>query len=61
MSSSTLRPISVAEQRAALREGGLDAALVRLPIDADGLHVIPLYDERARRRGRRGLPPHGRG
>ena len=41
-----LHPISVAEQGAALREGGLDAALVRLPIDADGLHIIPLYDER---------------
>ena len=42
----SLRSISVAEQGAALRDGGLDAALVRLPIDTDGLHVIPLYDER---------------
>jgi len=42
----SLHPISVAEQDAALRDGGLDAALVRLPIDAEGLHVIPLYDER---------------
>ena len=41
-----LHPISVAEQGAALRDEGLDAALVRLPIDADGLHIIPLYDER---------------
>ncbi|MDF2554516.1 MAG: transcriptional regulator, partial [Microbacterium sp.] len=29
----------------ALRDGEVDAALVRLPIDKDGLHVIPLYDE----------------
>ena len=42
----TLHPISVAEQGAALREGGLDAALVRLPIAEEGLHIIPLYDER---------------
>lgn len=38
-----LVPIAVAEQRAALDE--VDAALVRLPIDDDGLHVIALYDE----------------
>ena len=40
-----LRPIAVADQRSALFEDDLDAALVRLPIDQDGLHVIPLYDE----------------
>ena len=40
-----LRTITVAEQRSALFGGELDAALVRLPIDQDGLHVIPLYDE----------------
>ncbi|SFR93869.1 LysR substrate binding domain-containing protein [Microbacterium sp. cf046] len=40
-----LRPIAVATQRDTLREGVLDAALVRLPIDGDGLHIIPLYDE----------------
>lgn len=38
-----LVPIDVATQRAAL--DGVDAALVRLPIDADDLHVIALYDE----------------
>ncbi len=38
-----LVPIAVARQREAL--GDLDAALVRLPIDRDGLHVIPLYEE----------------
>jgi DNA-binding transcriptional LysR family regulator len=40
-----LRRIAVADQRRELLEGGLDAALVRLPIDKDGLHVIDLYDE----------------
>jgi len=40
-----LRPIAVADQRAALLGGELDAALVRLPIDQAGLHVIALYDE----------------
>jgi DNA-binding transcriptional LysR family regulator len=39
-----LVPISVATQRDEL--AGVDAALVRTPIArADGLHVIPLYDE----------------
>jgi len=38
-------PLVVADQRRALVEGDVDAALVRLPIDKDGLHVIPLYDE----------------
>lgn len=28
-----------------LRDGGLDAAFVRLPVDREGLHVIPLYLE----------------
>lgn len=40
-----LRPIAVAAQRDEILAGGLDAALVRLPLDNDGLHVIPLYDE----------------
>ena len=30
---------------ARLRSGALDAGLVRLPIDRDGLHAIPLYTE----------------
>jgi len=42
-----LRTIPVATQRAELLEGGLDAAIVRLPIETAGLHVIPLYDETA--------------
>jgi DNA-binding transcriptional LysR family regulator len=37
--------LTVAGQRDALEAGEVDAALVRLPIDAEGLHVIPLYDE----------------
>ena len=45
LSELELRPISVADQRAQLLDHGLDAALVRLPIVADGLHLIPLYDE----------------
>lgn len=38
-----LVPIEVSGQREALDD--LDAALVRLPLDDDTLHVIPLYDE----------------
>ena len=33
------------EQEPQLRDGSLDMALVRLPVDRDGLHVITLYDE----------------
>jgi DNA-binding transcriptional LysR family regulator len=40
-----LIPLAVADQRRALLDGEVDAALVRLPIDRDGLHVIALYDE----------------
>lgn len=40
-----LVPVTVAGQRAALTEGEVDAALVRLPLDRDGLHAIVLYDE----------------
>lgn len=38
-----LVPIAVAEQREAVHD--LDAALVRLPLADDSLHVITLYDE----------------
>lgn len=38
-------PIEVRDQEHRLSDGDLDAALVRLPIDTTGLHVIPLYDE----------------
>jgi DNA-binding transcriptional LysR family regulator len=30
---------------AMLRTGALDMCLLRLPVDRDGLHLIPLYDE----------------
>lgn len=40
-----LVPLEVADQRRALVEGEVDAALIRLPIDVEGLHVIALYDE----------------
>ncbi len=38
-----LVPIEVADQRRALDD--VDAALVRLPLEDDALHVIPLYEE----------------
>lgn len=40
-----LVPLVVADQRAAFVRGDVDAAIVRLPIDRDGLHLIPLYEE----------------
>ena len=42
-----LRPIAASNQRSALLGEGLDAAIVRLPIDRDQLSVIALYDETA--------------
>jgi DNA-binding transcriptional LysR family regulator len=41
-----LVPLQEEEQEVRLREGTLDMALVRLPVDREGLHLIPLYDER---------------
>lgn len=38
-------PIPMVEQRAALRDGRVDACFVRLPIDRAGLSAIPLYRE----------------
>ncbi len=40
-----LVPVTQDEQESALRAGEVDMALVRLPVDRDGLHCIPLYDE----------------
>ncbi|NUP73418.1 MAG: LysR family transcriptional regulator substrate-binding protein, partial [Sinomonas sp.] len=34
-----------AEQLAVIRDGRADIAFVRLPVDREGLHVIPLYEE----------------
>ncbi|MEP9365058.1 LysR family substrate-binding domain-containing protein [Nocardioides sp. CN2-186] len=40
-----LVPLEEAEQEDRIRAGTLDMALVRLPVDRDGLHLIPLYEE----------------
>jgi DNA-binding transcriptional LysR family regulator len=40
-----LVPVDEATQEDGVRDGSLDMALVRLPIDREGLHCIPLYDE----------------
>jgi DNA-binding transcriptional LysR family regulator len=40
-----LVPVTEPEQEVGLRDGSLDMCLVRLPVDRDGLHCIPLYDE----------------
>ena len=40
-----LVPTTEAEQEALVREGTVDLALVRLPVDREGMNVIPLYDE----------------
>lgn len=37
--------VTEAEQRRAVVAGDVDMCFVRLPIDKDGLHVIPLYEE----------------
>ena len=40
-----LVPLTEDEQEDRIRAGTLDMALVRLPVDRDGLHLIPLYEE----------------
>jgi len=40
-----LVPLTIADQRDALTAASVDAALVRLPIERTGLHVIELYEE----------------
>jgi len=40
-----LVPVPEDEQETGIRDGSLDMCLVRLPVDRDGLHCIPLYDE----------------
>jgi DNA-binding transcriptional LysR family regulator len=42
----TLVPLAEHEQEDAVRRDAVDMALVRLPIDTDGLHCVRLYDER---------------
>jgi DNA-binding transcriptional LysR family regulator len=41
-----LVPLAEAEQERALRDGAVDLAIVRLPVERDGLHLVHLYDER---------------
>ena len=43
----TLIPVAAADATAAVRDGDVDIALIRLPADTSGLAVIPLYDETA--------------
>ena len=40
-----LVPVTEAEQTDGVRDGSLDMAIVRLPVDQDGLHCVRLYDE----------------
>jgi DNA-binding transcriptional LysR family regulator len=40
-----LVPVTGAEQEDGLRDRSLDMTLVRLPVNRDGVHCIPLYDE----------------
>ncbi|MFC6285216.1 LysR family substrate-binding domain-containing protein [Nocardioides sp. GCM10027113] len=40
-----LVPVTEEQQEPLLRDGSLDMCLVRLPVDREGLHCIPLYEE----------------
>jgi DNA-binding transcriptional LysR family regulator len=40
-----LVPVTEAEQLDGVRAGTLDMAIVRLPVDREGLHCVRLYDE----------------
>jgi DNA-binding transcriptional LysR family regulator len=40
-----LVPVTDDDQEHGVRTGAHDMALVRLPVDRDGLHLIPLYEE----------------
>jgi DNA-binding transcriptional LysR family regulator len=40
-----LVPVTEADQERMLRDGSVHLALVRLPVDRDGLHAVTLYDE----------------
>lgn len=40
-----LVPLTEEEQQQVLRSGDVEMALVRLPVERDGVHCIPLYDE----------------
>ncbi|GAB3040079.1 LysR family transcriptional regulator [Nocardioides flavus (ex Wang et al. 2016)] len=40
-----LVPVTESDQLDGVRDGSLDMALVRLPVDREGLHCVRLYDE----------------
>ncbi len=40
-----LVPVTEEEQERVLRDREVDMCLVRLPVERDGLHLVPLYDE----------------
>jgi DNA-binding transcriptional LysR family regulator len=40
-----LIPLAEIEAEAAVRDGRVDMALARLPVERDGLHLVGLYDE----------------
>jgi DNA-binding transcriptional LysR family regulator len=40
-----LVPVTEEDQEQMLRDGSLDMCLVRLPVDRDGLHLVPLFEE----------------
>jgi DNA-binding transcriptional LysR family regulator len=40
-----LIPVTESEQERMVRDGVVDMALVRLPVDREGLHCVRLYDE----------------
>jgi DNA-binding transcriptional LysR family regulator len=40
-----LVPVTESDQVVGVRDGSLDMAIVRLPVDRDGLHCVRLYDE----------------
>ena len=40
-----LVPVTEADQLEGVLDGSLDMAIVRLPVDRDGLHCVRLYDE----------------
>jgi DNA-binding transcriptional LysR family regulator len=41
-----LVPVAEEEQERLLRDGTVDMAIVRLPVDREGLHLVQLYDEK---------------
>jgi DNA-binding transcriptional LysR family regulator len=41
-----LVPVTEDEQERSLRDGTVDMAIVRLPVDREGLHLVRLYDEK---------------